>query len=175
MAATNRDLKQAVDDGTFRQDLYFRLSEFVVELPPLRTRGEDIPLLARYFLERSAQHLNKRQPELEAEALAALQTYDWPGNVRELEHVIQRAVLVCRDGRIKSGDILDAGPLPTTAGTGDGIVSLEALEKSHILRALEECNWVVYGDAGAARLLDIHAEKLRSRMRHHGLKKPQRR
>jgi DNA-binding NtrC family response regulator/ligand-binding sensor domain-containing protein len=173
VAATNCDLDRAVEEGTFRQDLYFRLSEFVVQLPPLRERRQDIPLLAEYFLERAAQHLHRSQPTMDAAAMTALQTYGWPGNVRELEHVVQRAVLVCRDRRIRASDILEAGP---RQGTGqsvkEGLISLDALEKAHIVRALESCNWVVYGVNGAARILQIHPEKLRSRMRHHGLQRP---
>jgi len=96
IAATNRELETMVEDGSFREDLYYRLQVFPVRLPPLRERREDIPLLALHFMERMATHLSKKVTGIEPEAVTALQSYSWPGNVRELEHAVQRAVIVCR-------------------------------------------------------------------------------
>ena len=179
VAATNRDLRRAVREELFREDLFYRLSEFVVELPPLRQRQEDIPLLVQYFLERSARHLNRGVPDLDAGVMAALQGYRWPGNIRELEHLIQRALLVCSDGRIRLADLAELGGTTRGEREGEGTppggsptLGLDEAERQHIVRALEATNWTIYGEQGAARLLDVHPEKLRSRMRKHGIARP---
>src|SRR5207253_3872091 len=100
VTATNRDLRAEADAGRFRQDLYYRLSVFPVELPPLRKRTEDIPLLAEHFLRLSARKLGRAAPRLTLAAVQRLQRYDWPGNVRELQHVLERAVITSTGGRI---------------------------------------------------------------------------
>ena len=173
IAATNRDLERMVSEGTFRQDLYYRLRIFPVQLPPLRERGEDIPLLARYAAERFAQHLNQAVPDLSPAALAHLQAHAWPGNVRELEHAMQRAVLTSKRNLIDAGNIVlgpsAGGELPEE----EGILSLAEHEKRYIQNALEATGWVVFGERGAARLLDINPDTLRSRMKKHGLRRPQ--
>jgi DNA-binding NtrC family response regulator/ligand-binding sensor domain-containing protein len=176
VAATNRNLREAMLTKNFREDLYFRLSAFTVHLPPLRRRREDIPLLIHHFVEKFARHLHRPIPHIDAAVLDYLQQYTWPGNVRELEHIAQRAILVCRNDRIQQGDIpmLDADhfaastkpePLPPT------LVPLDEAEIQLINNALQYCNGIVYGERGAARLLGIHPEKLRAKMRKHGLKK----
>ncbi|MBI2506056.1 MAG: sigma-54-dependent Fis family transcriptional regulator, partial [Candidatus Latescibacteria bacterium] len=105
IAATNRDLEAAVERGEFRKDLFYRLNGFAVELPPLRQRREDIPLLVEYFAGEFARHLDRPTPALDPEVVEYLQAYDWPGNVRELEHLVQRAVLVCKEGIIRREDL----------------------------------------------------------------------
>ena len=114
IAATNRDLRQAIQEGTFREDLFYRLSVFTLELPPLRQRQEDIPALAVHFAERYAQHLQRPVPTLDEWVVAHLQGYAWPGNVRELEHQIQRAVLLCKGGIIRVEDLS-----PPAVGDGE--------------------------------------------------------
>ena len=173
VAATNRDLRSAMQGGGFREDLFYRLNEFSLEIPPLRQRREDIPLLARYFARRFARHLDVPEPEIDAEVTARLQGYAWPGNVRELEHLVHRAVLVCRDGMIRSGDIPEGlmGEVPVPER--QGFISLEQNEKEYIERALEATHGVVYGEKGAARLLGMHPEKLRYRMKKLGLRRPE--
>ncbi len=179
IAATNRDLRQAIQEGTFREDLFYRLSVFTLELPPLRQRQEDIPALAVHFAERYAQHLRRPVPRIDDGVVAHLQGYAWPGNVRELEHLIQRAVLLCKDGVIRVDDL----PFLTVgqrAGDTDARKSFSPLaqpaegeeEKQQLLAALQAANWIIYGDWGAARLLGMNPERLRSRMRKYGLRKP---
>jgi DNA-binding NtrC family response regulator/ligand-binding sensor domain-containing protein len=182
IAATNRDLEQMVKEGRFREDLYYRLQVFPVRLPPLRERQEDIPLLAQYFASRFARHLNRPVPQITSEALSRLQSYAWPGNVRELEHLMQRAVLLCREDRIEAGDVIlgpgvAGGEAPAGEGSGESaaqeaLLSLDELEKQHIERALEASGGVIYGERGAARLLGVHPDTLRYRIKKHGLRKP---
>ncbi len=174
IAATNRDLRQAIQEGAFREDLFYRLSVFTLELPPLRQRQEDIPALAAHFTERYAQHLRRPVPTIDEGVVTHLQAYAWPGNVRELEHLINRAVLLCEDGVIRVGDLLlpsggrragDAVPPAPAAGEG-----LD--EKQQLVEALQATNWMIYGERGAARLLGMNPEKLRYRMRKYGLRRP---
>ena len=174
VAATNRDLRQAIQEGAFREDLFYRLSVFTLELPPLRQRPEDIPALAAHFAERYAQHLRRPVPTLDAGVVAHLQGYAWPGNVRELEHLIHRAVLLCEGGVIRVGDLL----LPSVGRRdGDGVSPAPALgegldEKQQLVAALQATNWMIYGERGAAHLLGMNPEKLRYRMQKYGLRRP---
>ena len=170
IAATNRDLAQMVGEGTFREDLYFRLQTFPVTMPPLRERYEDIPLLATYFMGRMAAHLNKQVAQLMPDALQALKAYDWPGNVRELEHAIQRAVIVCQGEGIGAEDI--------ALGMGDrepaeAFVTLVEYERRYIRKVLEKTGWVIRGAGGAATVLGLHEATLRSRMKKLGIVRPQ--
>jgi len=174
IAATNRDLRQAIQEGTFREDLFYRLSVFTLELPPLRQRQEDIPALATHFAERYAQHLQRPVPTIDDGVVAHLQGYAWPGNVRELEHLIHRAVLLCEGGVIRAGDLLlpsvaqrDGDVVPPAPAAGEGLD-----EKQQLVEALQATNWMIYGERGAARLLDMNPERLRSRMRYYGLRRP---
>ena len=185
IAATNRDLRQAMEQGTFREDLFYRLSVFTLELPPLRQRQEDVPVLAAHFAERYAQHLQRPVPTLAEGMVAHLQGYAWPGNVRELEHVIHRAVLLCKDGvmRVEDASLPLVAP-PAGEGehplaerrTGDADEATppaEAVdEKQQILKALQATHWRVSGVHGAAALLGMHPEKLRYRMQKYGLRRP---
>ena len=166
VAATNRDLQRMIEDGQFRQDLYYRLRVFPVHLPALRDRKEDIPLLARYVTERYALHLNRPIPIIADAALTHLKAYDWPGNVRELEHFLKRAVLLCKDNSIEIGDL---GLSTAETNEAVGFLTLAELEKRHIERALEATDGVVFGDKGAANLLGINPQTLRYRLRKHGL------
>ena len=174
IAATNRDLRQAIQEGTFREDLFYRLSVFTLELPPLRQRQDDIPSLAAHFAERYAQHLRRPVPTLAEGVVAHLQGYAWPGNVRELEHLIHRAVLLCEGGVIRVGDLL----LPSVGPrAGDAVAPAVAVgagldEKQQLVEALQATNWMIYGERGAARLLGMSPEKLRYRMRKYGLRRP---
>ena len=183
VAATNRDLRSAMRAGTFREDLYFRLSAFALHLPPLRERREDVPLLLHHFVEQAARHLNRPLPVIDPDVLAYLQLYSWPGNVRELEHLALHAVLVCTSNRITLGDIpireslpsfdrvSQQAATPSADSTVDGYTSLDEREKRCIQEALYTCNGIVYGERGAAKLLGIHPERLRGKMRKHGLAK----
>ena len=172
VAATNRDLKEAMRRGQFREDLFYRLNAFVLELPPLRRRQEDLPLLVHHFAEQFARHLNRPVPRVAAEVFDYLAAYHWPGNVRELEHLIQRALLVCRDHHIRPEDLPILDPAAAPDQPAGDFLPLDEQEEQVLLRALRACNWVVYGERGAAHLLGIHPERLRAKMRKYGLRRP---
>ncbi len=176
VAATNKDLEEAIQAGTFREDLFYRLSVLSVVLPPLRERQEDIPLLAAHFASRCAEQLGRPTPVLGEEVVAHLQQHAWPGNVRELEHVIQQAVV------LGDRDVIQVVDVPLQAAEAELALPVEQDfdgdaededEKQRILAALQATNWRIYGPRGAARLLGIGPEKLRYRMRKHGLQRPE--
>ncbi len=178
VAATNKVLEEAIQAGAFREDLFYRLSVLSAVLPPLRERQEDIPLLAAHFASRCAEQLGRPTPVLSEAAVARLQQYAWPGNVRELEHIIQQAVVLGDRYVIQVADVplqaTEAEPaLPVEQGF-DGDAEDED-EKQRILAALQATKWRVYGPRGAAQLLDMGPEKLRYRMRKHGLQRPKKR
>ena len=170
VAATNRDLKEMVADGQFREDLYFRLCAFPVQMPPLRDRREDIPFLTSHFLNEMATRLHKKVTHLAPEALAVLMAYDWPGNVRELEYAIQRAVIICKTEVIQSGDIV-LNFDKSDGGVAGETVSLEEHERRYIRKILEQTQWTVSGPRGAAALLDINPSTLRSRIKKLGIRR----
>jgi len=163
IAATNRDLEQMVEERQLREDLYFRLQPFPVQLPPLRERRDDIPLLAAYFAEGMATHLHKEVTELAPEAVEALQRYQWPGNVRELEHVVQQAVITCRGPAILAEDIV-LGPESSSRDGGKRLTP-EEYERQYLREALEQTEWVIKGTKGAAQMLGMSASTLRYRMK----------
>jgi formate hydrogenlyase transcriptional activator len=172
IAATNRELRRMVAEGQFREDLYFRLLEFSIRVPPLRERLEDIPLLVRYFAERFARHLRRPVPGITAVALKRLQRYPWPGNVRELEHLVQRAVLSCREDIIGLDDVSWVLVEEREPSKHRVFVPLEEYERRYLEEVLEATGWVIYGPQGAAQILGIDPEKLRGRMRRYGLRRP---
>jgi len=156
VAATNRDLAEAMKTGDFRQDLYYRINTITVTLPPLRERPEDIALLAHHFVEANAAYGAKR---LSAGALAALEAYPWPGNVRELLHAVERAVILSRDDEILPGDLPPEvlGSTGAPAAVGAPGASLETMERQHIVVTLRQVN----GHRGkAAALLAIDPKTL---------------
>ncbi|MBN1852495.1 MAG: sigma 54-interacting transcriptional regulator [Pirellulales bacterium] len=174
IAATNRDLKDEVDSGKFRQDLYYRLNVFPLEVAPLRRRKEDIPLLAVHFVEQAAKRINRPQPRLTQADILRLQSYHWPGNVRELQNVIERAVITSRSGRLHldlsiDDTIQDGGPPIPGANPGGPMEILPDLEmkrreRANTLAALERTQWKIYGPDGAAELLGIKPTTLASRI-----------
>ncbi len=176
IAATNRDLRAEAEAGRFRGDLYYRLNVFPIELPPLRKRSEDIPLLAEQFLERFARKLGRARPRLTLANVEVLQRYAWPGNVRELQHVLERACIVSTDGRMA----FDLGPSPiapkppspaiATEGrilTQDEMVTFEA---NNLRAALAESRGKIYGHDGAAARLGMKPSTLASRLKALGIK-----
>ncbi len=168
IAATNADLEEMVADKKYRSDLYYRLNVFPVTIPPLRDRREDIPVLARFFTQKYARRLKKQIAAIPFEATAALTAYPWPGNVRELEHFIERAVILTRgsDLEVSLSDLKVSEPAPVT-----GLADLRDAERQHILRALEEANWVVGGSKGAAARLGMKRTTLQHRMQKLGLER----
>ncbi|WP_425619103.1 sigma 54-interacting transcriptional regulator [Anatilimnocola sp. NA78] len=176
IAATNRNLRAESEAGRFRQDLFYRLSVFPMELPPLRKRVEDIPLLAEHFLNRFARQLGRPRPRLTLANVQDLQRYDWPGNVRELQHSLERACIVAADGRLRFD-------FPTTATKRQSELSespstqriltdeeLRSLEAANIQAALLKCHGKVYGANGAAALLGVKPTTLNSRIKSLGIK-----
>jgi DNA-binding NtrC family response regulator len=166
IAATNKDLPALVKEGTFRLDLYYRLNVFAVEVPPLRERKEDIALLADHFLRKYARAMNKRFESLSHTALDVLMNYSWPGNVRELENAIERAMVIGREPEIQAADF----PLQLTAPPGPpaGGLTLEDMERGHILRVLEACDW---NQTRAAKILQIDRVTLYNKIKKYGFKK----
>jgi transcriptional regulator with PAS, ATPase and Fis domain len=137
VAATNRDLRGAVDAGTFREDLYFRLGAFIITVPPLRDRREDIPPLVHSFLVRAASRMKKDVSSVSAEAMTALMNYRWPGNVRELEHAVERAVILANNPNIRVRDLPPEVTQKSRARAGDDTLDLQEQERVMIERALE--------------------------------------
>ena len=169
IAATNRDLMKAVRERTFREDLFYRLSVFPVPLPPLRDRVEDIPLLTRFLVDKAATRIGKRIESVSRETMRRLTSYRWPGNVRELENVLERAVILAT-GPILDFEI-DGEPAGVAAASMDQTTpaSLEAIERRHILAVLQQTNWVIDGPRGAAQILELHPNTLRSRLKKLGI------
>ncbi|MFO0978258.1 MAG: sigma 54-interacting transcriptional regulator [Planctomycetaceae bacterium] len=175
IAATNRNLRVESEAGRFRQDLFYRLSVFPMELPPLRKRVEDIPLLAEHFLDHFARQLGRPRPRLTLANIRELQAYDWPGNVRELQHAVERACIVAADGRLRF-DLPSAPKKQAQAAetlnaqrilTDDELRSLEA---ENIRAALAQCHGKVYGANGAAALLGVKPTTLNSRIKSLGIR-----
>ncbi len=166
VAATNRDLHRMVADRTFRNDLFYRLSVFPLFVPPLRERREDIPTLVRYFTQIYARRMNKRIETIPADSLDLLTRYHWPGNIRELENLIERAAILS-PGPVLQVPLAELKP-PSEVPTG-GVSTLQAAERQHILRALQETNWVLGGPRGAAARLGMKRTTVQSRMRKLGI------
>ena len=181
IAATNRDLKQATKEGKFREDLYYRLNVFPIELPPLRERGDDITLLASTFTNKFAQRMGRLIEPLSEACIDRLKAYGWPGNVRELQNVIERAVITARDGRLNLDRALPASAKEMIA---EAVLSaetpkrvrtakeLEELERANLMAALEATGWRVAGETGAAQLLGMKPTTLSSRIKALGIERP---
>jgi transcriptional regulator with GAF, ATPase, and Fis domain len=171
IAATNRKLLQEVADKNFREDLYYRLNVFPLQIPPLRERVEDIPLLVYFLMEKFASRIGKRMQGISAPSMRRLQAYRWPGNIRELENVIERAIILADDAILEiSPEMLPgSAALPVSALPDDGDASLEAMERKHIRSVLEQANGIIEGPKGAAQLLHMHPSTLRYRMKKLGI------
>ncbi len=165
IAATNKNLEQMVAEGSFREDLYYRLNVFSIYLPPLRERREDISLLIEHFLRRFSQTMNRPQPTISKEAMQLMVAHDWPGNVRELQNAMERAVLVCRSGEIEPKDLPFVSDEAQNPGSGK---SLADAENVHIRRILEESEWNI---SRAARLLEIDRVTLYNKMKRYGIRR----
>jgi formate hydrogenlyase transcriptional activator len=166
IAATNRNLEQAIGKKEFREDLYYRLNVFPVVCPPLRDRKEDIPLLVKHFCQKHENKIGKKISHIPARVMEALVAYDWPGNIRELENIIERALILSRNGALESGEWLPAERKLT--GTA-ALRKLEDVEKDHILNVLKKTGWKVSGEKGAARILGLNATTLEARMKKLGI------
>jgi PAS domain S-box-containing protein len=182
LAATNRDLKKSVENGGFREDLYYRLNVFPIMLPPLRDRSGDIELFARSFADKFAKRMGREFHPLNDDCIRLLKSYSWPGNVRELQNVIERAVITSQGSRLdlhRSFPETSAQTAPKAAGPAESapagsILTLEEMksfERENILRALASACGRIYGDGGAATLLGMNPSTLRSRMKALGIKR----
>jgi len=167
IAATNRDLQAAIAAGAFRDDLFYRLNVFPIEIPPLRERREDIPLLVEYFIDRFARQAGKRIRGLNKKTLELFQSYPWPGNIRELQNVIERSVIVCETEVFSVDESwLSRRPLAVEAKSAlDLTEKLAAQEKEMIEAALHECGGRVFGPSGAAARLGMPRSTLESKIR----------
>ena len=163
IAATNKNLEQLIEEGKFRPDLFYRLNVFRVELPPLRERREDIPLLVDHFVRKFSLAMNKRISRVSPEAMNRLQQQPWPGNIRELENAVERAMVVAQEPELRPQDfIFKAAPT-------NGDRTLEEMERAHILRVLEECGG---NQTRAAEILDIDRVTLYHKLKKYGWSRP---
>jgi formate hydrogenlyase transcriptional activator len=188
IAATNRDLTRAVADGSFRADLFYRLNIFPIHVPPLRERRDDIPLLVPYFLRKGTVKIGRAVESVRDETMQQFLNYAWPGNIRELENIIERAMI------LSTGATLEVGPhllqpfqsemrpaavpaqanVPSTEPAISAMssdLSLEETQRRHIVLTLNQCDWVIEGPRGAAKLLGLNANTLRSRMKKLGIRR----
>jgi formate hydrogenlyase transcriptional activator len=171
VAATNADLSQLVAEKKFRSDLYYRLNVFPITLPPLRERTEDILLLVHFFAQKFAQRMKKPIERIPTETVTSLIRYSWPGNIRELQNLIERAVILSR-GTVLEVPLAELKQNDKIVAEQNGIGTLEAIEREHILRVLRETNWVIGGAAGAAARLGLPRTTLNNRMQKLGISRP---
>jgi len=165
ICATNEDLEQAVADGRFREDFFYRINVFLIEAPPLRARRSDIPLLANHFLVRFARQMDKRITQISPEAMAVLEEYDWPGNVRELSNAIERAMVVGKGKSIQPEDLpLRGGPRVPP----DGADALAEMERRHVAAVLEKVDWNI---TRAAEALRVDRVTVYNKIKKYGLKR----
>jgi PAS domain S-box-containing protein len=186
IAATNKDLEKAVEAGEFREDLYYRLSVFPVQVPPLRKRGDDVVQLALHFLDQVCRQFGRPCPQLTQGQVAALRRYDWPGNVRELKNVIERAVILSRGDVLRldlslpeAGSVAEPAPAPAAQvpGPAPAFVTeaqMREQQRANLVAALTAAGWRISGRGGAAELLGIKPTTLADRMRSLGVERPAR-
>jgi PAS domain S-box-containing protein len=177
IASTNRDLQEEIKKGRFRQDLYFRLNIFPINIPPLREREGDIPLLVKACVTKFSKIHNKDIRRIPTKVMESLKNYAWPGNVRELINVIERAVIVSEGSELQLAEKIDALPVNSVRESDASLESgetkaLAEAEREHILKALQKTGWRIEGPQGAARILDLHPNTLRARMKKLGIKRP---
>jgi formate hydrogenlyase transcriptional activator len=169
IASTNRDLEAEVKNKRFREDLFYRLNVFPISIPPLRLRTEDIPQLVSRFVDKYAQKFGRKYETVPKITMKALQEHSWPGNVRELEHVIERAVITSPGPVLRLADPLERKPAEARE---EPLRGLEVMERDHILHVLQETRWKIEGEGGAASVLKLHPNTLRSRIKKLGIKRP---
>jgi transcriptional regulator with GAF, ATPase, and Fis domain len=177
ITATNRDLAKMVREGKFREDLFYRLNVFPIHLPPLRDRVGDVPLLVEFLVDRFRARIGKPINGVSPQTMKRLVEYRWPGNVRELENMIERAVI------LSTGPVLEVGPelLGTASGSSGspsslpaaaaGAMDMESVERDHVRRVLKQTGWVIEGASGAAVVLNVHPNTLRSRLKRLGIRR----
>jgi transcriptional regulator with GAF, ATPase, and Fis domain len=182
IAATNRDLRRQVEAGRFREDLFYRLNVFPIQVPPLRERMEDVPLLAKHFIESSVRELGCPKPRLTRAAIAKLENYHWPGNIRELRNVIERAIIISRGGvldfdlPVTESTLVPSRPaVPAKSEAEPEFLTeaeLQRRERNNLLTVLEMTRWKIKGENGAAELLGVKVTTLKARIKKMGLSRP---
>jgi formate hydrogenlyase transcriptional activator len=176
IAATNRNLKEAVEAGRFRADLFYRLNVVPLAVPPLRERTGDIPLLVMFFLGHFGGKLGKRIDAVAKETMERLVAYPWPGNIRELQNVIERAAVLCQGTALELDDdllpVAPSAPGTEAAAPPGRMGTLAEMERAHIVGVLDRVSWLIEGPRGAARILGLHPNTLRSRMDRLGIRRP---
>jgi DNA-binding NtrC family response regulator len=182
IAATNRDLQQAVTAGRFREDLFYRLNVFPIQVPPLRDRMEDVALLAKHFIETSVRELGCPKPRLTRAGIAKLENYHWPGNIRELRNVIERAIIISRGGAldfdlpVTESAVVPSRPAAHAKSEAEPEfltdAELQRRERKNLMTVLEKTHWRIKGENGAAELLGVKPTTLKARIKKMGLKRP---
>lgn len=169
IAATNRNLEQAIEKNEFREDLYYRLNVFPILSPPLRDRKEDIPLLVKHFCQKYESKIGKKITSIPSKVMDALLAYAWPGNIRELENLIERAMILSKGSTLEPGDWLPADKM--TSHKKMQLKKMEDVERDHIISVLKQTGWKVSGDKGAAKVLGLNATTLEARMKKLGIER----
>jgi transcriptional regulator with GAF, ATPase, and Fis domain len=172
IAATNRNLERAMAEGRFREDLYYRLSVFPINLPTLRARRDDIPLLVWSVINRRQRVLGRQITDVPKRVMQSLAAYDWPGNVRELENVIERALILSKGPTLYVEELGALAPAAAQAASPLSLRPLADVEREHIRGVLERCGWRVNGEGNAAEVLGLHPNTLRFRMKKLGIARP---
>ncbi len=168
IAATNRDLTNAIEKKEFRQDLYYRLNVFPITCPPLRERKEDIPMLVKHFCQKYEGRMGKKINNIHSKVMDALMAYNWPGNIRELENMVERAIILSRDNSLEYGEWL---PMDQNVNGMNSFEKMDDVEREHIIKTLKKTNWKVSGEKGAARILGLNPTTLEARMKKLGIER----
>ena len=180
IAASNRDLQEEVKAGRFRSDLFYRLNVLPLTVPPLRDRRSDVPALVLFFLARFSKKCGKEIQGVSQQTMDLLLRYPWPGNIRELQNVIERGVALCQGQVLQLGpdllplerhlgEIQEVTPARPAESAGSSLISMEDMERRHILTVLQKTDGIIDGPRGAAKILDLHPNTLRSRMKKLGI------
>jgi len=169
IAATNRDLEKEVQNGSFREDLWYRLNVYPITIPPLRRRKEDTALLVKYFVEKFNKKHGKNVVSIPKQTMKFFKEYNWPGNIRELENFIERAIINSKNHVLHIREKQLSDVFETKGGMKKK--SLAKLERDYIIETLEETSWKIAGSGGTAELLDINPSTLRGKMRKFGIKR----
>jgi transcriptional regulator with GAF, ATPase, and Fis domain len=172
VAATNRDLQATMQEGRFRTDLFYRLSVFPIEIPPLRDRRDDIPLLVWYFIQSRQRGLGRQIKQVPEQSMDRLLAYDWPGNIRELQNVIDRALILSTGPVLRLDEAFSVIPSKRSTPGEPEVEDLQATERRHIRSVLERCRWTVEGRGQAAERLGVNPSTLRNRMKKLGIRRP---
>jgi transcriptional regulator with GAF, ATPase, and Fis domain len=172
IAATNRNLEREVSVGKFREDLFYRLNVFPLRVPPLRERKEDIPLLVEHFVQKFAAKMGRPVEKVPLSVIQNLERYSWPGNIRELENVIERAVILSGGETLELGDGFQKGKINAASIVGNTDLSMEEIERHHIVAVLNSTGWRISGEHGAAKILRMKPTTLASRMSKLGIRRP---